>query len=100
VKEAIHAEGGLELILSTMEAHPKNQTVLEQGCAALAAVCLRNPANCTAVAAANGPHIIVKSMHMHPEAPSLLAMACSALRNLVARNPELRPLVLEEGAER
>lgn len=60
VKTAIRESGGISLILSVMQAHPKRAGVLEQGCAAVAALCLRCPTNATAVAAESGPHIIVK----------------------------------------
>lgn len=99
VKKAIVASGGITLILTAMQTHLKRPKVLEQGCAALAALALRDSDNCTAIATEGGPHVLVKCMIMHPDKPKLIGTACRAIRNLVARNHELRPLVLEEAAE-
>lgn len=99
VKKTIVASGGITVILNTMQAHLKRPKVLEQGCAALAAVALRDSDNCQAIAAESGPHVLVKCIIMHQDKPKLIGTACRAIRNLVARNPEIRPLVLEEAAE-
>jgi len=82
-----------------MQSNLRSEKVAEQGSAALAAICLKQPGNATAIAAANGAHVIVKTMYMHPNAVKLQRQACMVLRNMVARNPELIDAVLGEGAE-
>lgn len=99
VKKIIAARGGIGLIIDTMQSNLRSAKVAEQGSAALAAICLKQPGNATAIAAANGPHVIVKTMYMHPDAIKLQRQACMVLRNMVVRNPELIDVVLGEGAE-
>lgn len=55
----------MELIIIAMKAHEKQPFVAEQGCAALASISLRNPANCTAIVVAGGPEVILKAMQLH-----------------------------------
>lgn len=94
--------------------------VAEQGCAAIAASCLRNPDNCQEAVAQGAANAIIKAMHIHVNNSKVQASACryvilmcqitiilmthlisaSAVRNLVARNRELCDAFLTEGAER
>ena len=50
--------------------------VQDKGCAALAAVCLREVDNSKAVIEAGGAHAIVKAMVMFPDKMSLQKNAC------------------------
>jgi len=99
VKKIIGKRGGIGIIIDTMEQQLKSEKVAEQGSAAMAALCLKTPANAVAVAQNGGPHVIVKTMYMHPQAKKLQRQACMALRNCVVRNPENIDAVLGEGAE-
>ena len=100
VKAMIERSGGIDLIVSTMQMHLKHADVAEQGCSALAAVCLRSPDNARAIVAAGGANVITKVMVMHPTSEPVQQQACSAIRNVVARVVELREVFLGEGAER
>eukprot|EP00698_Gefionella_okellyi_P023857 TRINITY_DN8268_c0_g1_i1.p1 TRINITY_DN8268_c0_g1~~TRINITY_DN8268_c0_g1_i1.p1 ORF type:complete len:381 (-),score=103.77 TRINITY_DN8268_c0_g1_i1:152-1201(-) len=99
VKEIISNGPALSLILTVMDAHADNAQTMEQACAALAALMLRNPANCAKVAAENGIPAIVKALRVHFAEPRVVKNACLAIRNMVVRNAELRPQVLAEGTE-
>ncbi len=61
-----------------------------QGCAALAALCLRNETNSRHVVAIGGPCVVSNGMHIHAANVRVQRHACQALRNMVARTPELR----------
>ncbi|EGD73226.1 hypothetical protein PTSG_04942 [Salpingoeca rosetta] len=99
VKAKIREVGGVEAIIAVMTRHVKQRAVQDKGCAALAAVCLRDVENSKAVIEAGGAHAIVKAMVMFPDSASLQKNAARALRNIAARNPDLRAAILAESAE-
>ncbi|XP_072051091.1 armadillo repeat-containing protein 6-like [Amphiura filiformis] len=99
VKVAIVNAGGIVYILEAVNKHIKHPSICEAGCGAIAAITLRQPANCNAVMEANGALVIVTAMQIHKNVDGLQKQACMALRNLVARSREYCDVILELGAE-
>eukprot|EP00049_Salpingoeca_infusionum_P022374 m.6389 g.6389 ORF g.6389 m.6389 type:complete len:504 (+) comp5151_c0_seq1:124-1635(+) len=99
VKKDIREAGGIPVVISVMTKHPKSKMVMDNGCSAIAALCLRDNDNSQLMVEHGAAHVIVKAMHMHPEAHKLQKNACRAIRNIVARNHSLRPAFLGESAE-
>lgn len=60
---------------------------------------LRSPANSQAIVAAGAVDCMVAGMQKHPTASALQRQACLALRNIAGRCPDLRPYLLDHGAE-
>lgn len=65
VKVAIAKENGFELILGAMSKHMSQEKVCELGCAAIAAIILRQPKHCQRVMDANGAAVIIQAMNVH-----------------------------------
>ena len=99
IKAAIGKASGIELLVDAVQRAIKHAGAVEQGCAALAALCLRSPDNAQAFVLADGPSVIVRCLHVHHDAPKLLRQACTVLRNVASRSPQLREAILGEGAE-
>ena len=88
------------VIAQAMILHPNNGAMLTDGISALGNMCLRQPANCEAVAAAGGIGAIATAFAQHVALPRMQSKGCLAVRNLVGRNEELREPLLAEGVER
>ncbi|BDA43881.1 Armadillo repeat-containing protein 6 [Coccomyxa sp. Obi] len=111
IKNAIVDRDGLELINSAVVAHIGSSGPLEQALGLLASLMLRNPGVAERAAAAGCIDTVLDAMRAaeaagprgFPDSATgaqwVQRQACMALRNMVARSPELRPAVLERGAE-
>eukprot|EP00053_Salpingoeca_punica_P010950 m.97818 g.97818 ORF g.97818 m.97818 type:complete len:511 (+) comp15544_c0_seq2:111-1643(+) len=99
VKDAVNRMNGFPVVIGLMNDHIKNPSVAEQGCATLAALALRKPANCTQMVAEGVPALLSKVLAVHAAKPKIAHQVCMAIRNLVARTPELRDAFLQEGVE-
>ena len=102
VKGRFVAAGGLPALLTLLCERPAGVAAVplcEAGLTLLAALTLRNPDGAAAAAAAGGLDIAVELMALFPGASGLQRAACMYLRNSAARNLELRPLMLERGAD-
>ncbi|CAL8469870.1 g9412 [Coccomyxa elongata] len=111
IKNAIVDQDGLELINTAVTAHVGSSGPLEQALGLLASLMLRNPGVAERAAAAGCIDTVLDAMRAaeaagprgFPDSATgaqwVQRQACMALRNMVARNPELRPAVLERGAE-
>ncbi|CAM9957182.1 unnamed protein product, partial [Choristocarpus tenellus] len=71
----------------------------EHGCAAMAAMALRSPANGERLVGAGGVGTILAAMRTHPSAVALQRQASLCIRNIAARCPSLRQRMLDEGCE-
>ncbi|KAK9915509.1 hypothetical protein WJX75_000068 [Coccomyxa subellipsoidea] len=111
IKNTIVGQDGLELINTAVAAHIDCAGPLEQALGLLVSLMLRNPGVAERAAAAGCIDTVLDAMRAaeafgargFPDsavgAQWVQRQACMALRNMVARNPELRPAVLEKGAE-
>jgi hypothetical protein len=102
VKPRFVAAGGLTTLLALLCNRSPGAAaapLCESGLALLAALTLRNPEGAAAAATAGGLDVALDVMSAFPSAPGLQRAACMYLRNSAARNLELRPLMLERGAE-
>ncbi|XP_077989439.1 armadillo repeat-containing protein 6-like [Glandiceps talaboti] len=99
VKVAIVDSGGIPAMLNAMTRQQSQPQVCENGCAALAAVSLRNPKNCNAIVGCGGAVVIIQAMKVHQDEVRVQKQACMAIRNLVARTREYNDAFLELGAE-
>jgi hypothetical protein len=102
IKPRFVAAGGLQQLLAllgTAGAGAAGAALSEAGLTMLAALTLRNPEGAAAAAAAGALDAAVELMARYPAVPGLQRAACMYLRNSAARNLELRPLMLERGAE-
>ena len=102
IKARFVTADGLPALLTLLCERPAGAAAVplcEAGLTLFAALTLRNPDGAAAVAAAGGLDIAVELMALFPCASGLQRAACMFLRNTAARNLELRPLMLERGAE-
>jgi len=102
IKSRFVAAGGLPALLTLLCDHPAGSAAVplcEAGLTLLAALTLRNPEGSASAAAAGGLDVALELMSQFPAASGLQRAACMYLRNSAARNLELRPLMLERGAE-
>lgn len=98
-KVLIVQKGGHLVVLRGMQAHMADVGVAERSCALISILCMRQPANCTAIAEAGAVAVIVLGMRTHSTHVGYQSQACLALRNMVSRNKELKDKVLDEGVE-
>jgi hypothetical protein len=102
IKPRFVAAGGLPALLTLLCDRPGGAAaapLCEAGLTLLAALTLRNPEGSADAAAAGGLDVALELMTLFPAASGLQRAACMYLRNSAARNLELRPLMLERGAE-
>eukprot|EP00887_Chlorella_sp_A99_P005892 scaffold1.g5892.t1 len=104
-KAVIVEEGGLERIGGLLREHAASTAMAEQALGLLTNVTLRNPeaaqraVDCGCATAMLGAmRGLLDSKENRAQAAE--RQACMALRNIVARNPNLRPVLLDAGAER
>ncbi len=96
----IGKSNGLALLSEAAAQFLKHPATVERACAAMAALCLRNPANAEELLQANGANVLVRALTVHRDThPKLLKQACMAIRNVVSRLPSSRAAILGEGAE-
>ncbi|XP_006821593.1 armadillo repeat-containing protein 6-like [Saccoglossus kowalevskii] len=99
VKIAIVNSGGISALLNAMNQNQGQPQVCENGCAAIAAISLRNPANCRVVIQSGGAPIIVQVMKIHRDVETVQKQGCMAVRNIIARSREYCDQFLELGVE-
>ena len=102
IKPRFVAAGGLPALLTLLCDRPAGAAatpLCEAGLTLLAALTLRNPEGSAEAAAAGGLDVALELMTLFPAAAGLQRAACMYLRNSAARNLELRPLMLERGAD-
>ncbi|CAN0352096.1 unnamed protein product [Ascophyllum nodosum] len=99
LKTRLVNEDGLRLILGCMSQHRNDKLLQEHGCATMAAMSLRSPANGARIVSEGGIAAIVEAMRRHPAAVGLQRQACLCIRNIAARGPSLRSAMLDEGCE-
>ncbi|RQM09884.1 hypothetical protein B5M09_005976 [Aphanomyces astaci] len=76
--------------------HPTEVYLQTLGCATIAAICLRSPANCDRAVQMHAHQAIGLAMVGFPDNVAMLRQASLAIRNMVVRNEQLRPIVLED----
>jgi len=86
-------------IIQAMLLHPNNAAMQADAVSALGNMCLRQPTNCEAIAAADGLPAIVQAFTQHIGHARMQSKAPLAVRNLVSRNHELIAPLLELGVE-
>ena len=100
VKTEVGKSGGLHLITAAITQFLPRASTAEAGCAALAAVCLRQPENCSQlVADFEGAAVVTSCMRQHPKQRKVQAASAAAIRNIVSRNKQLCPPFIERGVE-
>nr|XP_054756602.1 LOW QUALITY PROTEIN: armadillo repeat-containing protein 6-like [Lytechinus pictus] len=99
VKIAIVNAGGIPTILGAMSRYIRIPQVCQVGCAAVAAIVLKKPANCLAVMEAEGAKLLVQILTIHKDEAAVQNQACRAVRNLVARTPEHKDPFIRLGIE-
>lgn len=100
VKTEVGRAGGIFLITGVITKYLKRSTTTEAGCAALAAVCLRQEDNCQqAVVECEAAAAVTAVMRLHPQHVKAQGAAAAAIRNIVSRNKELCGPFVERGAE-
>lgn len=94
-----HAGDGFSIVVSLIEHHNANPSLLEQALALLAALTLRNP-SAASESVRHGCHrVALHCMDIHKGSPNLLRQGCQFIRNAVSRNPELQQHFLDCNAE-
>jgi len=100
VKTEVGRSGGLHLITAAITQFLPRASTAEAGCAALAAVCLRQSENCVqAVTDCEGAAVVTSCMRQHPKQKKVQAAAAAAIRNIVSRDKQLCPPFIEKGVE-
>jgi len=100
VKTEVGKSGGLHLITAAITQFLPRASTAEAGCAALAAVCLRQPENCSQlVTDFEGAAVVTSCMRQHPKQRKVQAASAAAIRNIVSRNKQLCPPFIERGVE-
>ncbi|XP_070541808.1 LOW QUALITY PROTEIN: armadillo repeat-containing protein 6-like [Ptychodera flava] len=99
VKVAIVEAGGISAMLNAMNLQQSQPQVCENGCAAMAAISLRNPGNCKVIMESGGAAVIIQVMKIHKDESKVQKQACMAVRSLVVRTKEYIEPFLELGAE-
>ena len=97
-KKLLSENGGINAVLMALGTHADVVQVQQQGVAALSSMTLRQPKNCTAIAAMHGVNTVVNAMTRHPNAAEVQRSSCLLIRNLVSRNPELVEGIVQAGA--
>ena len=65
VKVEVIRCGGAEIVLDSINTHARSAGVSEIGCATIAALVLRHPANCAEVMKCNAAECIVRCLQLH-----------------------------------
>ncbi|RMB89799.1 hypothetical protein DUI87_33814 [Hirundo rustica rustica] len=99
VKDAIVDAGATDLIVLAISHHLGNPQICEQGCAALCALALRKPENCSVIMEGGGALAALQAMKAHPREVAVQKQACMLIRNLVSRSRDFSRPILEMGAE-
>jgi len=100
VKTEVGRSGGLHLITAAITQFLPRASTAEAGCAALAAVCLRQSENCVqAVTDCEAADVVTACMRQHPKQRKVQAAAAAAIRNIVSRDKQLCPPFVERGVE-
>ncbi|XP_021913499.1 armadillo repeat-containing protein 6 homolog isoform X2 [Zootermopsis nevadensis] len=99
VKARIVKQGIAPLIISAMHRHESSARLVGAGCAAIAALSLRNPVNSKALCAAGAPDVILQGMKIHAEDSSVQKQGSWAVRNLVSHDKTLCQSFMKLGAE-
>jgi len=100
VKTEVGRSGGLHLITAAITQFLPRASTAEAGCAALAAVCLRQAENCAqAVTDCEGAAVVTSCMRQHPKQRKVQAASAAAIRNIVSRDKQLCPPFIERGVE-
>ena len=77
-----------------------NANLCPQALGLMATILLRQPEHCEAASADEAlMSQVMDAILTHRSSPSVMRQACQLVRNLVVRNPELRPVMLQRGAE-
>lgn len=90
---------GQMLGVMSIEKYAQDPVLMEHGCACLAAMSLRQPANAARIAQAHATVIMVKAMRRHERAGGLQRQCALCIRNIAGRCPELAPMLLDAGVE-
>ena len=101
VKLRFVSAGGLPPLLGLLSAScaPSAAATSEQALALCAALSLRQPDIVAAAAAAGAVDAVLEAMAAHPKSAGIQRAAAMFVRNCAARNPEVRPALLERGAD-
>ncbi|KAL0024893.1 hypothetical protein WJX77_000671 [Trebouxia sp. C0004] len=105
IKAEIVDAGGLELLCRAVDAHTTHAGAMEQALGLLVALTLRNPSAAVRAVEVGCVDTVLEVMNVcqtgvHGKLGQWVQrQACMSIRNVVARNPELRPIVLDKGAE-
>lgn len=100
VKTEVGRSGGLHLITAAITQFLPRASTAEAGCAALAAVCLRQAENCAQVVTdCEGAAVVTSCMRQHPKQRKVQAASAAAIRNIVSRDKQLCPPFIERGVE-
>ena len=100
VKTEVGRSGGLHLITAAITQFLPRASTAEAGCAALAAVCLRQAENCAQlVNDCEGAAVVTSCMRQHPKQRKVQAASAAAIRNIVSRDKKLCPPFIERGVE-
>ena len=86
-------------ILEGMKAYRNDATVQEHGCATLAAMALRKPANAKFIVEQGGPMAVLTAMRRHPNVVPVQRQGALAVRNISARLIKLAELGEKENTE-
>eukprot|EP01039_Chlorochromonas_danica_P003784 gene3784-4134_t len=100
-KEAFLSTGGLHALLRIVSCEPYNQdaALLEHAMACFAQFTLRSPSQSERLVQAGAVDVIIRIMRSFAQKDLLQRQACLTLRNIAGRCPDLRPILLDAGAE-
>lgn len=100
-KEAFLAMGGLLSMLRVLSIEPFNMdpALMEHAMACLAQFSLRSPALSEKMVQVGAVEVIIRTMRCFPQRDTLQRQACLCMRNIAGRCPDLRPVLLDAGAE-
>jgi len=99
VKSDISKSGGVPLIMAAIREHLSKSPIVEAGCNAIAAVCLRSPDTSRQVMENEGVILLTTAMSRHPGNHKVQAAAASAIRNIVSRDKTLCDQFVNSDAE-
>ncbi|GAX81213.1 hypothetical protein CEUSTIGMA_g8645.t1 [Chlamydomonas eustigma] len=99
VKVLLAEKGGIEMIMNVMSIYSTSENILEPSLGLLSSMMLRLPEVVDKAAEAGVIDAVLEVMSGHPDAGQLQRAGCMVFRNMAARNVELRPVILEKGAE-
>jgi len=99
VKSDVAKCGGIPLMVAAINKHMAKPATVEAGCAAIAAVTLRQVDNSRQVMECDGATTITTAMERHMKHKKVQGSAAAAIRNLVSRETELSQAFIDRGVE-